>query len=78
MQTLWLALRLHLFCQAIAASAQSRAHGICRSDVIERVPSLPVRRAGAKLRRARPVRLPVPRNLPLEEGSDNPLGSEKG
>jgi phosphoenolpyruvate carboxylase len=78
MQALRLALLQHMFLKVVAVPAFSRANDISRSDVIEMVLSLRVEDALAQLRRAFPVRLPGPRDFPLEEPSDYPDSGEEG
>jgi len=78
LQALRLALLQHMFLKAVAVPAFSRANDISRSDVIEMVLTLRVDEALAQLRRAFPVRVPGPRDFPLDEPSDYPDGGEEG
>ncbi|GAA0769338.1 phosphoenolpyruvate carboxylase [Erythromicrobium ramosum] len=78
LQALRLALLQHLFLKAVAVPAFSRANDISRRDVIEMVMTLRVEEALAQLRRAFPVRIPGPRDFPLDEQSDYPDGGEEG
>jgi phosphoenolpyruvate carboxylase len=78
LQALRLALLQHMFLKVVAVPAFSRANDISRRDVIEMVLSLRVEDALAQLRRAFPVRLPGPRDFPLDEASDYPDGGEEG
>ncbi len=78
LQALRLALLQHMFLKAVAVPAFSRANDISRRDVIEMVLTLRVDEALAQLRRAFPVRVPGPRDFPLDEPSDYPDGGEEG
>jgi phosphoenolpyruvate carboxylase len=78
LQALRLALLQHMFLKAVAVPAFSRANDISRRDVIEMVLTLRVDEALAQLRRAFPVRIPGPRDFPLDEPSDYPDGGEDG
>lgn len=78
LQALRLALLQHMFLKAVAVPAFSRANDISRRDVIDMVLSLRIDEALAQLRRAFPVRVPGPRDFPLEEPSDYPDGGEEG
>ncbi|MEE4316531.1 MAG: phosphoenolpyruvate carboxylase [Erythrobacter sp.] len=78
LQALRLALLQHMFLKVVAVPAFSRANDISRRDVIEMVLTLRVEEALAQLRRAFPVRVPGPRDFPLEEPSDYPDGGEEG
>lgn len=78
LQALRLALLQHMFLKAVAVPAFSRANDISRRDVIEMVMTLRVDEALAQLRRAFPVRIPGPRDFPLDEPSDYPDGGEEG
>ncbi len=78
LQALRLALLQHMFLKVVAVPAFSRANDISRRDVIEMVLTLRVDEALAQLRRAFPVRVPGPRDFPLEEPSDYPDGGEEG
>ncbi|NBB23696.1 phosphoenolpyruvate carboxylase [Porphyrobacter sp. SLTP] len=78
LQALRLALLQHMFLKAVAVPAFSRANDISRRDVIEMVMTLRVEEALAQLRRAFPVRIPGPRDFPLDEPSDYPDGGEEG
>ena len=78
LQALRLALLQHMFLKAVAVPAFSRANDISRSDVIEMIMTLRVEDALAQLRRAFPVRVPGPRDFPLDEPSDYPDGGEEG
>ncbi|WP_379922327.1 phosphoenolpyruvate carboxylase [Erythrobacter sp. R86502] len=78
LQALRLALLQHMFLKAVAVPAFSRANDISRGDVIEMVMTLRVDEALAQLRRAFPVRVPGPRDFPLDEPSDYPDGGEEG
>ena len=78
LQALRLALLQHMFLKAVSAPAFSRANDISRRDVIEMVLTLRVDEALAQLRRAFPVRIPGPRDFPLDEPSDYPDGGEEG
>ncbi|WDA39841.1 phosphoenolpyruvate carboxylase [Erythrobacter sp. BLCC-B19] len=78
LQALRLALLQHMFLKAVAVPAFSRANDISRRDVIEMVMTLRVDEALAQLRRAFPVRVPGPRDFPLDEPSDYPDGGEEG
>lgn len=78
LQALRLALLQHMFLKAVSAPAFSRANDISRRDVIEMVMTLRVDEALAQLRRAFPVRVPGPRDFPLDEPSDYPDGGEEG
>ncbi|AUX69208.1 phosphoenolpyruvate carboxylase [Porphyrobacter sp. HT-58-2] len=78
LQALRLALLQHMFLKAVAVPAFSRANDISRRDVIEMVLTLRVEEALAQLRRAFPVRVPGPRDFPLDEPSDYPDGGEEG
>lgn len=78
LQALRLALLQHMFLKVVAVPAFSRANDISRRDVIEMVLTLRVEEALAQLRRAFPVRLPGPRDFPLDEASDYPDGGEEG
>jgi phosphoenolpyruvate carboxylase len=78
LQALRLALLQHMFLKAVAVPAFSRANDISRRDVIEMVMTLRVDEAVAQLRRAFPVRIPGPRDFPLDEPSDYPDGGEEG
>jgi phosphoenolpyruvate carboxylase len=78
LQALRLALLQHMFLKAVSAPAFSRANDISRRDVIEMVMTLRVEEALAQLRRAFPVRIPGPRDFPLDEPSDYPDGGEEG
>ncbi len=78
LQALRLALLQHMFLKAVAVPAFSRANDISRRDVIEMVMTLRVEEAVAQLRRAFPVRIPGPRDFPLDEPSDYPDGGEEG
>jgi phosphoenolpyruvate carboxylase len=78
LQALRLALLQHMFLKAVGVPAFSRANDISRRDVIDMVLSLRVDEALAQLRRAFPVRIPGPRDFPLDEPSDYPDGGEEG
>jgi phosphoenolpyruvate carboxylase len=78
LQALRLALLQHMFLKVVAVPAFSRANDISRGDVIEMVLTLRVDEALAQLRRAFPVRVPGPRDFPLDEPSDYPDGGEEG
>lgn len=78
LQALRLALLQHMFLKVVAVPAFSRANDISRRDVIEMVLTLRVEEALAQLRRAFPVRVPGPRDFPLDEPSDYPDGGEEG
>jgi phosphoenolpyruvate carboxylase len=78
LQALRLALLQHMFLKVVAVPAFSRANDISRRDVIEMVMTLRVEEALAQLRRAFPVRVPGPRDFPLDEPSDYPDGGEEG
>lgn len=78
LQALRLALLQHMFLKVVAVPAFSRANDISRRDVIDMVLSLRIDEALAQLRRAFPVRLPGPRDFPLDEPSDYPDGGEEG
>ncbi|MCX9148430.1 phosphoenolpyruvate carboxylase [Erythrobacter sp. WG] len=78
LQALRLALLQHMLLKIVAVPAFSRANDISRSDVIEMVLTLRVEEALAQLRRAFPVRVPGPRDFPLDEPSDYPDGGEEG
>ncbi len=78
LQALRLALLQHMFLKAVAVPAFSRANDISRRDVIEMIMTLRVDEALAQLRRAFPVRVPGPRDFPLDEPSDYPDGGEEG
>ncbi len=78
LQALRLALLQHMFLKAVAVPAFSRANDISRRDVVEMVLTLRVDEALAQLRRAFPVRVPGPRDFPLDEPSDYPDGGEEG
>jgi phosphoenolpyruvate carboxylase len=78
LQALRLALLQHMFLKVVAVPAFSRANDISRRDVIEMVMTLRVDEALTQLRRAFPVRIPGPRDFPLDEPSDYPDGGEEG
>ncbi|MDC8754011.1 phosphoenolpyruvate carboxylase [Erythrobacter sp. sf7] len=78
LQALRLTLLQHMFLKVVAVPAFSRANDISRGDVIEMVMTLRVDEALAQLRRAFPVRIPGPRDFPLDEPSDYPDGGEEG
>ncbi len=78
LQALRLALLQHMFLKVVSVPAFSRANDISRGDVIEMVLTLRVEEALAQLRRAFPVRVPGPRDFPLDEASDYPDGGEEG
>jgi len=78
LQALRLTLFQHMFLKAVAVPAFSRANDISRGDVIEMVMTLRIEDALAQLRRAFPVRVPGPRDFPLDEPSDYPDGGEEG
>ncbi len=78
LQSLRLALLQHMFLKIVSVPAFSRANDISRGDVIEMVLTLRVDEALALLRRAFPVRVPGPRDFPLDEASDYPDGGEEG
>jgi phosphoenolpyruvate carboxylase len=78
LQALRLALLQHMFLKVVAVPAFSRANDISRRDVIDMVLTLRVDEALAQLRRAFPVRIPGPRDFPLDEPSDYPDGGEEG
>jgi phosphoenolpyruvate carboxylase len=78
LQALRLALLQHMFLKVVSVPAFSRANDISRGDVIEMVLTLRVDEALAQLRRAFPVRVPGPRDFPLDEPSDYPDGGEEG
>ncbi len=78
LQALRLTLLQHMFLKIVAVPAFSRANDISRRDVIEMVLTLRVDEALAQLRRAFPVRIPGPRDFPLDEASDYPDGGEEG
>jgi phosphoenolpyruvate carboxylase len=78
LQALRLALLQHMFLKAVGVPAFSRANDISRRDVIDMVLSLRVDEALAQLRRAFPVRVPGPRDFPLDEPSDYPDGGGEG
>ncbi len=78
LQALRLALLQHMFLRVVSVPAFSRANDISRRDVIEMVLTLRVDEALAQLRRAFPVRIPGPRDFPLDEPSDYPDGGEEG
>ena len=78
LQALRLALLQHMFLKVVSVPAFSRANDISRGDVIEMVLTLRVDEALAQLRRAFPVRVPGPRDFPLDEQSDYPDGGEEG
>ncbi|MCL9983247.1 MAG: phosphoenolpyruvate carboxylase [Erythrobacter sp.] len=78
LQALRLALLQHMFLKIVAVPAFSRANDISRRDVIEMVLTLRVDEALTQLRRAFPVRIPGPRDFPLDEPSDYPDGGEEG
>jgi len=67
-----------MFLKVVSVPAFSRANDISRRDVIEMVLTLRVDEALALLRRAFPVRVPGPRDFPLDEVSDYPDGGEEG
>jgi phosphoenolpyruvate carboxylase len=78
LQSLRLALLQHMFLKIVSVPAFSRANDISRADVIEMVLTLRVDEALKLLRRAFPVRIPGPRDFPLDEASDYPDGGEEG
>lgn len=78
LQALRLTLLQHMFLKVVAVPAFSRANDISRRDVIEMVLTLRIDEALAELRRAFPVRIPGPRDFPLDEPSDYPDGGEEG
>ncbi|MFM7378621.1 MAG: phosphoenolpyruvate carboxylase [Erythrobacter sp.] len=78
LQALRLALLQHMFLKVVAVPAFSRANDISRRDVIDMVLTLRVEEALDQLRRAFPVRIPGPRDFPLDEPSDYPDGGEEG
>jgi phosphoenolpyruvate carboxylase len=78
LQALRLALLQHMFLKIVSVPAFSRANDISRGDVIEMVMTLRVDEALKLLRRAFPVRIPGPRDFPLDEASDYPDGGEEG
>lgn len=78
LQALRLTLLQHMFLKIVAVPAFSRANDISRRDVIEMVLTLRVEEALTQLRRAFPVRVPGPRDFPLDEPSDYPDGGEEG
>jgi phosphoenolpyruvate carboxylase len=78
LQALRLALLQHMFLRIVSVPAFSRANDISRRDVVEMVLTLRVDEALALLRRAFPVRIPGPRDFPLDEPSDYPDGGEEG
>jgi phosphoenolpyruvate carboxylase len=78
LQALRLALLQHMFLKVVAVPAFSRANDISRRDVVDMVMTLRVDEALAQLRRAFPVRVPGPRDFPLDEPSDYPDGGEEG
>jgi phosphoenolpyruvate carboxylase len=78
LQALRLALLQHMFLKIVSVPAFSRANDISRGDVIEMVLTLRVDEALKLLRRAFPVRIPGPRDFPLDEASDYPDGGEEG
>lgn len=78
LQALRLALLQHMFLKVVAVPAFSRANDISRRDVIDMVLTLRIDEALAQLRRAFPVRVPGPRDFPLDEPSDYPDGGEEG
>jgi phosphoenolpyruvate carboxylase len=78
LQALRLALLQHMFLKIVSVPAFSRANDISRRDVIEMVLTLRVDEALSQLRRAFPVRIPGPRDFPLDEPSDYPDGGEEG
>ena len=78
LQALRLALFQHMFLKIVSVPAFSRANDISRRDVIEMVLTLRVDEALKLLRRAFPVRIPGPRDFPLDEASDYPDGGEEG
>ncbi|WP_017664211.1 phosphoenolpyruvate carboxylase [Porphyrobacter sp. AAP82] len=78
LQALRLALLQHMFLKVVAVPAFSRANDISRRDVIDMVLTLRIDDALAQLRRAFPVRVPGPRDFPLDEPSDYPDGGEEG
>lgn len=78
LQALRLALLQHMFLKIVSVPAFSRADDISRRDVIEMVLTLRVDEALTLLRRAFPVRVPGPRDFPLDEASDYPDGGEEG
>jgi len=78
LQALRLTLLQHMFLKVVSVPAFSRANDISRRDVIEMVLTLRVDEALALLRRAFPVRVPGPRDFPLDEVSDYPDGGEEG
>jgi phosphoenolpyruvate carboxylase len=78
LQALRLALLQHMFLKAVSVPAFSRANDISRRDVIDMVMTLRIDEALAQLRRAFPVRIPGPRDFPLDEPSDYPDGGEEG
>lgn len=78
LQALRLALLQHMFLKVVAVPVFSRANDISRRDVIEMVMTLCIDEALAQLRRAFPVRIPGPRDFPLDEPSDFPDGGEEG
>lgn len=78
LQALRLTLLQHMFLKVVSVPAFSRANDISRGDVIEMVLTLRVEEALAQLRRAFPVRIPGPRDFPLDEASDYPDGGEEG
>jgi phosphoenolpyruvate carboxylase len=78
LQALRLALLQHMFLKIVSVPSFSRANDISRRDVVEMVLTLRVDEALAQLRRAFPVRVPGPRDFPLDEPSDYPDGGEEG
>lgn len=78
LQALRLALLQHMFLRIVSVPSFSRANDISRRDVVEMVLTLRVDEALALLRRAFPVRVPGPRDFPLDEPSDYPDGGEEG
>jgi phosphoenolpyruvate carboxylase len=78
LQALRLALLQHMFLNAVAIPAFSRANDVSREDVLEMVFTLRIEDALAQLRRAYPTEFPRIADFSLDEPSDYPDRDEEG
>lgn len=78
LQSLRLALLMHMFLRAVQVPPFSRSNDVSREDVLEMVLSLRVDEAVAQLRRAYPVAEPEIADFPVTEATDYPDNRDEG
>lgn len=78
LQSLRLALLMHMFLRAVQVPPFSRSNDVSREDVLEMVLSLRVDEALAQLRRAYPVVEPEIEDFPVNEPTDYPDNRAEG